>query len=132
MEQQTFYSPRRGLIITMSTGEMAIGEDGKARRYGERHIQFRSNGDQFGAYSTSKEDEIEFLKDRAKNIRPKDVYTLAEYRDSLISAEQKADNASRVLEEQNKLLADLRRETEELKRQLEEAQAKPKTAARSK
>jgi hypothetical protein len=118
--QQTFYSPAKNLCIIWDTGTIAMGEDGRATRIGERQIQFNDGPDQFGFYTTAKQDEIDYLTERAKQ-QPKDIYTMSEYADALVPVQQKVDSMSRDLFESNKLLADMRAKQAELEAELEEA-----------
>jgi hypothetical protein len=120
-QEKTFYSPARGLCIAWKNGEVAIGEDGKARRVGERHIQFIDSGGQFGAYATRDPEEIAYLENRAKR-EPKDIYTFDEYTSALVPVEQKNKDMERRLVEQNQLMADLISQQDELKRKLAEAE----------
>ena len=129
MEQRTFYSHARELYIAMNTGTIAIGEDGKARRYGEKFIQFKNpaNG-KFGSYSTTDPEAIEYLEKRSKEVG--DILTEAQYIEACTPVEQKVGEANRKLEESNKLLADLRAREAELEARL--AQLEPASKASKK
>lgn len=116
METKTFYSPAAGLTISppgMKGKFMNI--DGEQKRAGETIIQFvpmgghRINGvkggKEYGYYTTADPAEIAYLERRALELG--DVFGPEEYNKQTTPPQIRAEQASRVIEDQNRLIADL-------------------------
>lgn len=127
--ERTFYTPQRELYIAWNTGKIVMGENGQATRVGERAIQFRNPAkSKFGSFTTSDADEIAYLENRSKTVG--DVLDEEQYIKAATPVEQRADEATRKLEENNKLLADLRAREQEYLAQIEDLKAGSKASAK--
>ena len=87
--------------------------DGMLRKHGEKLIEFspRINGggthtDKWGQFTTSDPVLIAFLDKRVEEVG--DVFTVEQYREMSTPAEAKISQRERTIEEQNRLIADLK------------------------
>lgn len=113
VEPKSYYSTSKGLVIRATKGERVVIE-GELQRINEKIICFQAINDEHGGYTTSDPDEIRVLDARVRDI--KDVMNAEQYNDFIIpdplkvsQLRQTNDQQSRQIEEQNRIIADLRR-----------------------
>ncbi len=113
VEPKTFYSRSKGLALHANKGRRVL-VDGQLERVGEIIVEFTECDPQFGSYTTDDPEVIAFLE--ARRLKHGDVMTVTEYNDAILPDDKKIDglrnenaHQSRVIEEQNRLIAQLRK-----------------------
>lgn len=122
--KRTFYSRSSGLTISPPGLKGEFKEiDGETKRVGETIIQFipignsrLAGGKDFGYFVTEDEREIAYLEKRA--VEAGDVFDEKEFNRQVTPPEIRAENASRLVEDQNRLIADLEAQKKSLQAQL--------------
>jgi hypothetical protein len=113
MAKRTFYSNSSGLTISPPGMKGEFKEiDGETKRVGETIIQFvpmgnhrLAGGKEFGYFVTENEREIAYLEKRAAEVG--DVFDEKEYNRVSTPPEIRAEQATRKLEDQNRLIEQL-------------------------
>lgn len=115
-ESKTFYSRSQGLAIHINKGERVMVQ-GELERIGEKLVEFMPLGaGEYGSLSTDDPEVIAKLEARAA-IPNSDVMTAQQFNEQLVPDRQKVealrdvnDRQSRQIEEQNRIIQDLKRQ----------------------
>lgn len=113
IEPRTYYSRSQGLVLHPSKGERVM-VDGQLERINEVVVEFQQCDPEFGSYTTDDPKVIAFMEKRIETV--KDVMNVEQYNDAILPDNFKIDmlrqentNQSRLIEEQNRLIAELKR-----------------------
>ena len=119
-ESRVYYSRSSGgLHLHVNVGEQVMGPKGPVN-FGEKIVQFHplnpteAGGQPYGRFETSDQETIDFLERRI--VETGDVMTAAQF----AAVQQTPDDKTRTIEDQNRLIADLKKKNEELATQASE------------
>jgi hypothetical protein len=112
VKTEIFYSKSPGLVIWPEQSKRVI-EDGQSKVIDGSPIRFTAIGDGFGYYDAKTPAEIAYLSDRAKRVG--DIFDGAKFAELSTPDTVKLQQATRTIEDNNRLIADLQREIEQLR-----------------
>ena len=113
-ETKTFYSRSAGLTLHPNRGKQVLLEGGRTMRVDEKIVEFAQLGD-YGRFETDDPEIIAYLEKRASTPGA-DVMSAEAYNNAIIPDAMKVDalrdtneQQSRMIEEQNRIIAELQR-----------------------